>query len=426
MINKLKKEWVIHLLCLFLTLFYLWGMNLVPFHPDESTQIFMSQDPFDFIKDPLSLSYSPDAELTSKMTYRAIDMPLTRYLIGFARFVTNSPGLQSDWDWSLTWEQNLKIGAYPSQSLLKTARFIPTLLIPISIYLFYFSIRKILPKTPALIAVLFLGLSPLILLHGRRAMAESALLFGITLFLWSVTRDRIKPILVGIAIAIAFNAKQTGIFLIPAGIIAVCTLPDEEQNLKDMLARIAVVMAVFFIITLLLNPYYWKSPFSAIIFGYQTRAQLLDLQLMDHLGRSSPNILRQALNLISNVFMLPPAVSEIDNYLDPLTRQIQVYRDILPHSWGRDLIGGSLQITIFLSGFYVLSKRYSSHSKAIKNNLILLLITTFSLILGILIFLPLPWQRYFIPLIPLVAFWFGYGFLPLSEAIKTTLVSRKT
>ena len=426
MINKLKKEWVIHLLCLFLTLFYLWGMNLVPFHPDESTQIFMSQDPFDFIKDPLSLSYSPDAELTSKMTYRAIDMPLTRYLIGFARFVTNSPGLQSDWDWSLTWEQNLKIGAYPSQSLLKTARFIPTLLIPISIYLFYFSIRKILPKTPALIAVLFLGLNPLILLHGRRAMAESALLFGITLFLWSVTRDRIKPILVGIAIAIAFNAKQTGIFLIPAGIIAVCTLPDEEQNLKDMLARIAVVMAVFFIITLLLNPYYWKSPFSAIIFGNQTRAQLLDLQLMDHLGGSSPNILRQALNLISNVFMLPPAVSEIDNYLDPLTRQIQVYRDILPHSWGRDLIGGSLQITIFLSGFYVLSKRYSSHSKAIKNNLILLLITTFSLTLGILIFLPLPWQRYFIPLIPLVAFWFGYGFLPLSEAIKTTLVSRKT
>jgi len=425
MINKLKKDWVIHVLCLFLTLFYLWGMNLVPFHPDESTQIFMSQDPFDFIEDPLSLSYSPDAELTSKIIYRAIDMPLTRYLIGFARFVTSSPGIVSDWDWSLTWDQNLKLGAYPSQTLLNTARLIPTLLIPISIYLFYFSIRKILPKTSALIAVLFLGLNPLILLHGRRAMAESALLFGITLFLWSVTRDRIKPILVGIAIAIAFNAKQTGIFLIPAGIIAVCTLPDEEQNLKNMLARIAAAMAAFLIITLLLNPYYWKSPFSAIIFGYQTRAQLLDLQLIDHLGGFSPNILRQALNLISNVFVLPPAVSEIDNYLGPLTRQIQAYRDILPHSWGRDLIGGSLQLTIFLSGFYVLSKRYSSHSKAIKADLILLLITTFSLTLGILIFLPLPWQRYFIPLLPLIAFWFGYGFLPLSEAIKTALVSRK-
>jgi len=257
-------------------------------------------------------------------------------------------------------------------------------------------------------------------------MAESTLLFGVTLFLWSVTRYQIKPILVGIAIAIAFNAKQTGIFLIPAGIIAVCTLPNEEQNLKDMLARIAKVILVFLIITLLLNPYYWKSPLNAIIFSYQTRAQLLDLQLIDHLGGSSPNILRQALNLLSNVFLLPPAVSEVDNYLDPLTRQIQVYREILPHSWGRDLIGGSFQLAMFLSGFYVLSRRYSSQPKTIKTNLILLLITTFSLSLGILIFLPLPWQRYFIPLIPLVAFWFGYGFFPLSEAIKSTLISIKT
>jgi len=102
MINELKKEWIIHVICLFLTLFYLWGMDFVPFHPDESTQIFMSEDSFDFIKDPFSLSYSPDSDLSSKIIYRAIDMPLTRYLIGFARFITNSPGLQSDWDWALT------------------------------------------------------------------------------------------------------------------------------------------------------------------------------------------------------------------------------------------------------------------------------------------------------------------------------------
>jgi len=385
MINSHKKDWVIHVVCLFLTLFYLWGMKLVPFHPDESTQIFMSEDPFEFIKNPLSLSYSPDADPSSKTIYRAIDMPLTRYIIGFARFVSSSPGLHSDWDWSLTWEQNLNIGALPSQALLETARLIPTLLIPISIYLFYFSIRKILPKVPALIAVFFLGLNPLILLHGRRAMAESALLFGITLFLWSITRDRIKPILVGISIAVAFNAKQTGIFLIPAGIIAVCTLQKEENNLKNMLARSSMVLAVFFFITLFFNPYYWESPLAAFIFGSQTRAQLIDLQLLDHLGGSNPNILRRALNLISNVFMLPPAVSEIDKYLGPISRQIQIYQDFLPHSWFRGLIGGSLQITIFLSGFYVLYRRHSGYSKSINNILIFFLITTFSLMLGFLL-----------------------------------------
>ena len=322
MIEKLKNEWVFHVCFIFLTLFYLWGMELVPFHPDESTQIYMSQDSYDFIKDPFSLSYSPGTELTSKMTYRAIDMPLTRYLIGFARFITGSPGLSADWDWSLSWDQNLKTGAYPSSSLLMTARFIPTILLPASIYFFYFSIRKLLPKTPALIAVLFLGLNPLILLHGRRAMAESALLFGIALFLWTVTRDRTKPILVGIALAIAFNAKQTGLFLIPVGIIAVCNLPNDEHRLKNLLARSASLMFVFLFLTLLLNPYYWKAPLPAIIIGFQTRAHLLDLQLADHLGGVNPNFLQLSLGLFSNVFISPPAVSEINKYIDPLIGQI--------------------------------------------------------------------------------------------------------
>lgn len=426
MIDRFKKDWIIHLFCLFLTLFYLWGMDQVPFHPDESTQIFMSQDLFDFIKDPLSLSYSPDTELTNKMIYRAIDMPLTRYIIGSARLITHSPGLSSDWDWALTWEQNLGAGAFPSSTLLATARLIPTLLVTISIYLFYFSIRKILPKTPALIASVYLGLNPLILLHGRRAMAEPALLFGITLFLWAITRDRIKPVLVGIALTIAFNAKQTGAILIPLGIIAVCTLPDEEQHLKKMLARSASLLAVFLIITLLLNPYYWKSSLSAIIVSYQTRSQLLDLQMIDHIGGTNPNILILFFNLISNLFISPPAVSEITKYLDPLAPQIQLYHSILPHSWGRGLIAGSLQITIFLSGFYVMFKKFSSHSKPIQKNLILFLLTTVFLTLGILIALPIPWQRYIVPLLPLVAFWIGYGLLPLSEALQSTIMERKS
>jgi len=424
MIERIKKEWIIHLLCILFTLFYLWGMDLVPFHPDESTQIFMSQDLFDFIDDPLSLSYSPETELTPKMTYRAIDMPLTRYLAGFARLVTQTPGLASDWNWSLTWDQNLQIGAFPSPDVLATARFVPTLLLSISIYLFYFSIRKILSKTPALIATLFLGLNPLILLHGRRMMAESALLFGVILFLWSVTRDHIKPAMVGIALAVAFNAKQTGIFLIPVGIIAVCTIPNEDQRLKKLLARTAAMLAVFLIITLLLNPYYWKSPLSAVNVGFLERSQLLDLQLADHLAGTTPNIFTSITSLIANLFILPPAVSEISKYLGPMAQKIQAYQDVAPHVWGRNLISGSLQFTIFLSGFFVMYKRYAKQTRSIQQNLNLMLFATGFLILGILIALPIPWQRYIVPVLPLVAFWFGYGLLPLSEALQSTITAK--
>ena len=426
MIDRLKKEWIIHLLFLLFTLFYLWGMDLVPFHPDESTQIYMSQDLIDLINDPLSLSYSPETELTPKMAYRAIDMPLTRYLVGFARFTTNIPGLSSDWDWALTWQQNLIIGAIPSSVLLTTARFIPTFLLSVSIYLFYFSIRKILPKTPAHIATLFLGLNPLILLHGRRAMSEPALLFGVILFMWSVTRDHIKPVLVGIALAIAFNAKQTGIFLIPVGIIAVCTLPNEDHRLKNLLARSAALLSVFLIITLLLNPYYWKSPLSALLIGFQGRSQLLDLQLVDHLAGTNPNIITSFISLIANLFILPPAVSEVGKYLEPMVHEIQVYQNIWPHVWGRSLISGSLQFAIFLSGFYVMYKRYAKQIKSIRQSINMMLLTTVFLITGILIALPIPWQRYAVPVLPLAAFWFGYGLLPLTEALQSTLSVKKT
>jgi len=425
MIDLFKKEWLFYLVFLLLSLFLFFGMDLVPFHPDESTQIYMSQDLFDIFKDPLSLSYKPGTELSNEMTYRAIDMPLTRYLIGLARLITGTPNLASDWNWALSWEQNKGAGAIPSSTLLTYARFSPTFLLAISLYLFYFSIRKILPKTSALISTLFLGLNPLILLHGRRAMSEPALLFGITLFFWAVSRDRIKPFVVGIALALAFNAKQTGIFLVPVGIIAVCTLPDEENHLKDMLARSAGLLAVFLILTLLLNPYYWDSPFSALVAGYQSRSHLFNLQIADHLPGGTPNFFSLILNLISNLFILPPAVSEISKYLNPMAQQIQVYKNILPHIWGRGLIVGSLQLAIFLSGFYVMKKRYPSQTKPTQQNLMLLLMSSLIMAIGILLALPIPWQRYIVPLLPLVAFWFGCGSLPFIEVLQAVARNAK-
>ncbi len=93
----------------------------------------------------------------------------------------------------------------------------------------------------------------------------------------AIIQDRTKPILNDIALAVAFNAMQTGLFLIPFGIIAVCTLPHEEHHLKKMLGRSASFLFGFLIITLLLNPFYWKAHLPAIIISYQTRTHLLDL-----------------------------------------------------------------------------------------------------------------------------------------------------
>ncbi len=148
--------------------------------------------------------------------------------------------------------------------------------------------------------------------------------------------------------------------------------------------------------------------------------------MADHLQGVNPYFLQLSFSLISNMFISPPAVSEINKYTVPLIGQIQAYRDLLLHRMGRGLISGSLQITFFLSGFYVLIKRYAKQSKANQYRLILILIATFVLTLGIIIFLPIPWQRYAIPLLPLIAFWSGYGLWPLYEDLQTAIMIRNT
>ena len=84
------------------------------------------------------------------------------------------------------------------------------------------------------------------------------------------------------------------------------------------------------------------------------------------------------------------------------------------------------QLAIFLSGFYVMYKRYAKQTKSIQQNLRLMLFSTIFLIIGILIALLIPWQRYIVPVLPLVAFWFGYGFLPLSDALQSALKAKNT
>ncbi|MCJ7733860.1 MAG: glycosyltransferase family 39 protein, partial [Anaerolineales bacterium] len=415
MAPSFKKEWFVPLLSLALFLFYCWGILLVPFHPDESTQIYMSGDFSQYLKNPFTLAVSPGVELTQDVIYRALDAPITRYLIGIARGITNTPKLPVDWNWKLDWQNNQSAGAFPDPSLLLVSRFIPVLLLPLSINLLYFALRKILSQGSAVIAVLYLGLNPLLLLHGRRAMAESALLFGITLFLWAVTRKKVNPILVGLSLAVAFNAKQTAAVLIPAGIIAVCLIEQESRNLKNLLTRTCLFLVVFLAICILLNPFYWKSPILAISISVQAREQLSHLQLIDHLGGVKPSPLALFYELLNNLFMSPPIPLELGYYSALQDSPIQEYFSIPPHSWGRGLFAGSMFITISLGGIIVLVKRFRSYIDDKKRILTNLIFITLLLIGGIIFTLPIPWQRYIIPLLPLSAFWFAYGCLPFID-----------
>ncbi len=417
MIKLIKKEWTIFTLSSLFILVYFWGMPQVPFHPDESTHIYMSQDLAILFYDPLSLAMVPGQELTQDATYRALDAPLGRYLIGIGRFILKEPTSPSDWDWSANWQTNIDSGALPTPELLFASRLISTLLLPFTVILFYFSTRVVLPKVPSLIAAAYLGLHPLLLIHTRRAMSESVLLFGVVFFLWTLTKEKRNPLLIGLALAVAVNSKLTALALLPVGIIAVCWSSKGKLNLKELLAKIAELTLVFLVISLLLNPFYWKNPIQALKVSFQTRQALTQQQVNDHLSGHQLNLPTKVLSTISHLYILPPTLEETGNYLSDTNSTALAYFSFPLHSWGRGLIFGSIFISLTLGGILIAIKRYPKTNKHQKIAAVFFLMTTIILFGAISFFIPLPWQRYVVPLLPFTAVWIGYSLLPLNEYI---------
>jgi len=413
-----KSDWLLIPLIFLLVTFYAWGMLMVPFHPDESTQIYMSQDFTELVISPSSLSYNPDQSMSAEARYRAIDAPLTRYMIGLGRFIFNAPDLASDWDWEQDWFDNLDSGALPTKEQLVVSRLAATFFLPLSLILFYFSIRKLFSIPIALIAVSYLGLHPLILLHTRRAMAESFLIFGVTFFLWAITREKIHPWLVGITMAIAVCAKQSAAALIPVGIIAVCMIPNDGRYLRKVLSRILLYLAVFSIFWFLLNPFFWKHPLSAFQISINTRQILFIQQMNTHLVENNLSLLERFYFLISNLFIFPPSPYEVTSYLGETTDAILKYNSFSLHTWGRGIISGSLLLALSIGGIFIAIRSYTDFSEYKRRVTGLLGLSFLSLFVSNLLIIPLPWQRYSISLVPFIVLWSSFGLLPIFQSVS--------
>lgn len=427
---KIKGNWIFILLLATLTVFYYYGIFLVPFHPDESTHIYMSQDLEILLSRPLSLAWEPDLPFSNEIMLRSLGAPLSKYLIGFSRLLTNTPSLIADWNWSLSWNENVAAGAYPSDRLLITSRAITTTLLLITLVFLYDTIKKNYTKITALLAVIFLGFNPLFLLHGRRAMNEAAALMGICFLLWALTHETIRPWLVGLALAVAFNAKQSAIALLPLGIIAVCR-PFKIGSKPNIIAnRLAVFSLFFLVITYLMNPFFWKHPIQAAQYSIKITSELQENQLKDYYPNpddgKKQTLPYRTLALFSNLFLTPPSTSEVANYLDEIEAQEKVYFNFPFHSLGRSLIPASVFLVLTLSGFIIGVKRLITHNKTSAPTTFIFLLATILQFFFILFLLPLPWQRYIVPLLPFTSIWAAIGLEPLTKVLNQKLSKENT
>jgi len=397
--------------------FYYGTAASVPFHPDEATQIFMSADMNQLWNIPAVVFYSANPIEPIRQHYRLVDAPITRYFVGISLVVFREPPLATDWDWSKTWEENSAAGALPSQSQLLAGRFFPFLTFPLILYLAYLFGRQTLSNWASLVLVTLIGINSLVLLHTRRAMAESFLLLGCILLLYLLTRPKISPWLLGLAAAFTISAKQSAIGFIP--IIMVVFLSQTKMSWEQRFILITKFSFILLVTTYLLNPIIWKDPAAAIQAGIRERSTLSSNQvaafseLMPDRMLNDP--IKKFAGLIGNLFFTPPAIQDVGNYTQSLEQSSERYLSNPLNTLTRSPFAAMLLLAMSLlgAGFAALTLR----TKQLTLPLIVLMACV-SQVGAILIGLQLPFQRYVIPIVPYVAWFTAYSIEVIIKVIK--------
>jgi len=398
--------------------FALSGFDQVPFHPDEATQLYNSLD-FDLlITAPRSMAWHPETarhlrETDRRLYYRLLDAPITRYFLGLGRRLAGQAVTTQDWDWSETWEANQQQGALPTPALLHTGRLTITLLLPCSLVLVYLIGRQTASPLLGLLAMLFFGLNALTLLHARRAMAEGALVFGTAFAIWSFLQADRRPWLAGLGIAVVVNAKQTGLLLLPVGLLAILwTTTDRSRLGSKMLWYIVQYGGVFLLVSMALNPFIWRYPVQAVQASWQMRQALSAGQVRDAealTGQTLGSPTERAMTMLVNLYIAPPAFAEYGNYRLQTQAAEQNYLTNPAHRLLRGIGGGAVLFGLTLFGVTLALQRLPRATRVERRSLVLLLLSTLVLFLGLAWLIELSWQRYVIPLVPLIAIWQAYG-----------------
>jgi hypothetical protein len=314
----------------------------------------------------------------------------------------------------MTWQENLERNAIPHEEMLLAARSIISILFPFSLIFQYLSAQTIGGKVGGYSAVILLGLNALVLLHTRRAMAEGPLLFGITAVIASWRDAGQRPWLAGLAMAFAFNAKQSSLALLPAGLLAVSWVTNSKKpHLKHICWNIIQYGLVIAAATWLLNPTAWQHPLATAKAAAQARAALLSKQVADTQLQAPSQILDKPAErtavLIGHIYLTEPMFAEAENYRLQTADSEAAYLANPLNNLGRNYLGAGLYLAMTLAGVYVAVQQVGKSGFTRQRYTILVLLGTISMAAGLLLAVPLPWQRYVVPIIPFTCLWAGVG-----------------
>ncbi len=412
---RILKHWY-GIVFIVLAVIYYAGIPSVPFHPDETSYLFQSQEFEILISNPISLAWQPEMEIDPLLRYRLLDAPLHRYSIGLGLRIAGYriDSLPNDWNWSSSWEENVSAGALPETQVLNTARFIATTFSLGSILFLFLFVKKLANIRVGIIAALLFGFSSLTLLHGRRAMAEGLLLFGLCLALWSLSYAGKRPWITGICMAIAFSAKYSLAVLVLVGLIAVIWLSAKGKlNSKIVYANSAIYLFTFGIIVLILHPVLWLHPFLGLQEMYLSRAALSNqgVLLLNSVCAQFEfkSIGEKMIALLAQTFIAPPAFSDYGNYLANTANSVLSYTKNPLNNLLRGFVTGGGLLILAIFGFVLKIKNLKKFDLAKRSGMILFIGITLLLGLSLILVIPFPIQRYYLPLLPILMVWVSLG-----------------
>ncbi len=428
----------------------LWGVYAVamlatlpevPFHPDESTHIYLSQD-FDRLVwqlNPASVTWQAEDAPADMRRYRLLEAPLSRYLIGLSRTLSGqrATSVPVDWNWSAAWDANVAAGALPSDPLLVAARLPATLGTVFGALLIFGIGRRVGGLVAGVSAAALYATNGELWLHGRRAMSEGLTVFAVLLAVWVIVRFGRHAAVVGGAVALAAAAKLTGVALLPAALLAVGV--NFWGRWRALAGAAALLLASFVVVSWLLNPALWAAPGAGLAAMLAARTQLLAEQTATLRAASGPVVdgpAQQVTALLYHLYFAPLTFWEVPNYAAATAPAEAAYQaqtwQVWFHAapWSANLPAGALLLMLTLAGLALSAwrlRRPGAGALLPEERRALLLLAAVSVGMTAAVFvIPIAWQRYYVPLLPLVCLWSGVGLAALARPLTQRWAERRT
>ncbi len=426
---------------LLLAAYIVAGAAIVPFHGDESTQLFMGRDFFYLFHNGDLSKILYDGAWSSRedeQHLRLINGTVSKTIHGW---LTASAGMSRDqingqWDWQLDYAANRDLGNLPETQLLQHARLASSAQLALAVALFFALVRMTIGRPEAYVASALFALHPAILLNGRRAMMEGSHLLGMMLVLlagaWLLQgQSWWKFVLLGVASGFAVAAKHPNAFVVALAFLACAAFwlyqtakargPARRKQAQPLLGLLAAGGLALFIFYLL-NPAWWQAPLDSAAEVLRLRFDLLKEQVALYGGYDSPA--ERIAGFLERAFFDRSQYYEVAQWasFDAIRAEISAYESSGFAGLAIDgVLGGLVMLALTTWGIVYLTRALQILSKYRW----LLLVWGSGIVLITLVLTPLPWQRYYLPALPFTQLAAACAFLRLIRLLWNRMEPRR-